>query len=163
MKKKKLKKIKKILFTELNSPRKESVRERVDYTPYDAEISEKTKNLISKLIDHNEGVIISLSQDSFNISTPDISNIKTMPSKNKIYNDDSYLEIVVNRGEGFSIILAYQKRCNYEDKEIFNQMIDMITKRVVEINRENFTYIWDKVIKESGIIRDNNLESLFGE
>jgi hypothetical protein len=46
---------------------------------------------------------------------------------------------------------------------MFNELIDITTKRVMEINRENFSDIWDRVMKDSGIIRDNNLEQLFDE
>ena len=165
MKKKKLKKIAKLIFTEVNSLQKMDapIRERVDYVPYDSEVSEKTKNLILKLIDYNENVNINFSSESFSISTPDITSIKKRASKNTLYNDDNYLDIHVIKDEGFSINLAYQKRTNYEDKDIFIELIDMVTKRVMETNRENFTAIWDKVMKDSGIIRDNNLEQLFDE
>lgn len=168
MKKKKIKKIAKLIFTEvlqkMDAPTKNlSVRERVDYVPYDREVSEKTKNLILKLIDYNENVNINFSSESFGISTPDICSIKKKACKNTIYNDDNYLDIHVVKGEGFSINLAYQKRTNYEDKEMFSELIETISKRVMEINRENFTSIWDRVMKESGIIRDSNLEQLFDE
>jgi hypothetical protein len=165
MKKKKLKKIAKLIFTEVNSLQKMDapIRERIDYVPYDSEVSEKTKNLILKLIDYNENVNINFSSESFSISTPDITSIKKRASKNTLYNDDNYLDIHVIKDEGFSINLAYQKRTNYEDKDIFIELIDMVTKRVMETNRENFTAIWDKVMKDSGIIRDNNLEQLFDE
>ena len=165
MKKKKLKKIAKLIFTEVNSLQKMDapIRERVDYVPYDSEVSEKTKNLILKLIDYNENVNINFSSESFSISTPDITSIKKRASKNTLYNDDNYLDIHVIKDEGFSINLAYQKRTNYLDKNIFSELIDMVTKRVMETNRENFTAIWDKVMKDSGIIRDNNLEQLFDE
>ena len=165
MKKKKLKKIAKLIFTEVNSLQKMDapIRERVDYVPYDSEVSEKTKNLILKLIDYNENVNINFSSESFSISTPDITSIKKRASKNTLYNDDNYLDIHVIKDEGFSINLAYQKRTNYKDKDIFIELIDMVTKRVMETNRENFTAIWDKVMKDSGIIRDNNLEQLFDE
>lgn len=165
MKKKKLKKIAKLIFTEVNSLQKMDapIRERVDYVPYDSEVSEKTKNLILKLIDYNENVNINFSSESFSISTPDITSIKNRASKNTLYNDDNYLDIHVIKDEGFSINLAYQKRTNYEDKEMFIELVDMVTKRVMETNRENFTDIWDKVMKDSGIIRDNNLEQLFDE
>lgn len=165
MKKKKLKKIAKLIFTEVNSLQKMDapIRERVDYVPYDSEVSEKTKNLILKLIDYNENVNINFSSESFSISTPDITSIKKRASKNTLYNDDNYLDIHVIKDEGFSINLAYQKRTNYEDKDIFIELIDMVTKRVMETNKENFTAIWDKVMKDSGIIRDNNLEQLFDE
>ena len=165
MKKKKLKKIAKLIFTEVNSLQKMDapIRERVDYVPYDSEVSEKTKNLILKLIDYNENVNINFSSESFSISTQDITNIKKKIPKNTLYNDDNYLDIHVIKDEGFSINLAYQKRTNYEDKKIFSELINVVTKRVMETNRENFTAIWDKVMKDSGIIRDNNLEQLFDE
>lgn len=165
MKKKKLKKITKLIFTEVNYLQKMDtpIRERVDYVPYDSEVSEKTKNLILKLIDYNENVNINFSSEAFSISTPDITSIKKRASKNTVYNDDNYLDIHVIKDEGFSINLAYQKRTNYEDRNIFSELVDVVTKRVVETNRENFTDIWDKVMKDSGIIRDNNLEQLFDE
>ena len=53
MKKKKLKKLAKIIFHEVNSLQNTPVRERIDYVPYDKEVSQKTKNLILKLIDYN--------------------------------------------------------------------------------------------------------------
>ncbi len=165
MKKKKLKKIAKLIFAEVNNLQKMDtpVCERVDYVPYDSEVSEKTKNLILKLIDYNENVNINFSSESFGISTPDITSIKKKASRNTLYNDDNYLDIHVIKNEGFSINLAYQKRTNYEDKKMFSELIDIVTKRVMETNRENFTSIWDKVMKDSGIIRDNNLEQLFDE
>ena len=69
MKKKKIKKIAKLIFTEVNSLQKEGapIRERVDYVPYDSDVSEKTKNLILKLIDYNDNVSINFSSESFNI------------------------------------------------------------------------------------------------
>ena len=67
------------------------------------------------------------------------------------------------KDEGFSINLSYQKRSNYEDIDMFNELIDIVSKRVMEINKENFTDIWDKVMKESGIIRDNNLDQLLDD
>lgn len=162
MKKKKLKKIAKLIYHKVDSLQKMNtpVRERIDYVPYDKEVSEKTQNLILKLIDYNENVNIHITEESFSISTPDITNIKNKAPKNTIYNDDNYLDIHVIKDEGFSINLAYQKRTNYSDKEMFNQLSNIISKRVIEINKENFKSIIDKVIKESGILRDNNLESL---
>ena len=126
-------------------------------------MSEKTKNLILKLIDYNDNVNINFSSESLSFSTPDITNIKKRASKNTLYNDDNYLDIHVIKDEGFSINLAYQKRSNYEDKEMYSELIDIVSKRVMEINRENFTDIWDKVMKDSGIIRDNNLEQLLDQ
>lgn len=165
MKKKKLKKIAKHIFTEINSLKKldSSLRERVDYVAYDSDVSEKTKKLILKLITYKDSVNINLSEESLSVSTPDITNIKKKSNKNVPYNDSNYLDIQVIKDEGFSINLAYQKRTNYADKNMFNELIFLVSKRFTDINRENFEDIWNKVMKESGIIRDNNLEQLLNE
>ena len=46
---------------------------------------------------------------------------------------------------------------------MYIELIDIVSKRVIEINKENFIHIWDKVMIDSGIIRDNNLEQLLDE
>lgn len=165
MKKRKIKKVAKLIFNQLNALHKidAPVRERVDYVPYDKEVSEKTKNLVLKLIDYNDNVNIHFTDSSFSVSTQDITSIKKRLPKNAVYSDDNYLDIHVVKGEGFSINLGYQKRSSYEDENFFSELIDIVSKRVIEINRENFIQIWDKVMKDSGIIRDNNLEQLFDE
>lgn len=165
MKKKKLKKLAKLIFDEVNLLQKGQtpVRERVDYVPYDKEVSEKTKNLILELMKYGDNVRINISEDSFNISTNDITTIKKPVQPNTLSNEDNYLDIYVCKGEGFSINLAYSKRTHYEDKDMYSQLFEVVSKRVMENNKENFTEIWDRVVKESGIIRDNNLNKLFDE
>lgn len=165
MKKKKLKKIAKIIYSQAMTLKKSesySTREKVDYLPFDEDVSKKTKNLILNLISYNENVNVNFSDDEFVISTYDIKNIKKKQSRNIPINEDNYLEIIVTKS-GFSLNYAYIKRSYYKDKDIFVDLIDVIKERVKEVNRQNFTEIWDKVMKESGIIRDNNLEQLFDE
>jgi len=165
MKKKKLKKIAKLIFGKIDSLKKmdTTIRERVDYVSYDSEVSKKTTDLITKLLEYHDGVNISFNSDSFSISAPDITNIKKVIKKNTLYNEDNYLEIYVVKDEGFSINLSYSKRTNYEDKDMYSQLIDKISERVLQNNRENFSSIWDRVMKDSGIMRDNNLEQLFDD
>lgn len=161
MKKKKLKKIAKYIHEIVSSPKKEMLGEHIEYIPYDLEVSNKTKRLILDLIEYPDAVNLSFSNDSIALSVSDITQIKKMPTKNQLYNDDNYLEIRIEKGKGFTINFSYRKRTNYEDKEIYSELIDLIKKRVTEINRQNFIDIWDKVMKESGIIRESNLDKLF--
>jgi hypothetical protein len=164
MKKKKLKKIAKIIYSHVSTLKRSTshIREKVDYLPFDGDVSKKTKNLILNLISYNENVNINFSDDEFVISAYDITNIKKKQSGNTTLNDDNYLEIVVTK-DGFSLNYAYSKRSHYKDKSIYSDLIDTVKEKVKEVNRQNFTEIWDKVMKESGIIRDNNLEQLFDE
>lgn len=166
MKKKKTKKIQKIaqiIYNEVTMLQKSEVvmREKSEYSLYDREVSEKTKQLILNLICYNEVLRITFTDDEFSISIPDITNIKKRP-KNTIYNDDNYLEITVSK-EGFSFNYAYHKRSYYQDTHMFDELIDTIKQRLIEINRENFTDILSTVLQQSGIIRDSNLEQLFNQ
>lgn len=163
-KKKKFKKIAKLVYDEMmlhqNSPK--LMREKVDYVPFDSEVSDKTKKLILGLVSYNEGVNINFSDDEFIISTQDITNIKKKYSRNAIYSEENYLEIFVSK-EGFTINYAFKKRTNYEDKDMYNELVDIVKEKLKDINRENFTDIWSKVMQESGIMRDSNLEELLEE
>lgn len=164
MKKKKFKKIAKLIHDEVMSQQrlKKPSYEKVDYIDYDSDVSDKTKKLILGLTSYNEGVHIDFSENEFIISTQDITNIKKKRSKNALYNDDNFLEICVTK-EGFTINHAFQKRTHYGDKKMYKELIDIVKERVKEINRENFTDIWTKVMQESGIMRDSNLEDLLNE
>jgi len=164
MKKKKFKKIAKLVYDEmmLHQSAPKLMREKVDYVPFDSEVSGKTKKLILGLVSYNEGVNINFSDDEFIISTQDITNIKKKYSRNAIYSEENYLEICVSK-EGFTINYAFKKRTNYEDKDMYNELIDIVKEKLKDINRENFTDIWSKVMQESGIMRDNNLEELLEE
>ena len=164
MKKKKFKKIAKLVYDEmmLHQSAPKLIREKVDYVPFDSEVSTKTKKLILGLVSYNEGVNINFSDDEFIISTQDITNIKKKYSRNTLYSEENYLEICVSK-EGFTINYAFKKRTNYEDKDMYNELIDIVKEKLKDINRENFTDIWSKVMQESGIMRDSNLEGLLEE
>jgi hypothetical protein len=162
MKKKKVKKIAKKLYKQITNYKGDlrPIKESINYCDYDSEVSEKFKKLILCIIEYKDNININVSTDSFSISIPDISLIKKPTQKGRLYNDDNYLEIVVNKSEGFSINQGYSKRSNYKDIKIFNELHSIVNKRLKEINGENFGEILENILKESGIMRDNNLEEL---
>jgi hypothetical protein len=162
MKKKKVKKIVKKLYKQITNYKRDlrPIKESINYCDYDSEVSEKFKKLILCIIEYKDNININVSTDSFSISIPDISLIKKPIQKGRLYNDDNYLEIVVNKSEGFSINQGYSKRSNYKDIKIFNELHSIVNKRLKEINGENFGEILENILKESGIMRDNNLEEL---
>lgn len=163
MKKKKLKKLSKFIVSEIRNGDKISkpIREHIDYCDYDSSVSERLKSLIINLIQYKQNIHINISDSYFNISTNDIKKLK-LPATKHTYNDEEYLEISVNL-EGFTINKGYNIRSNYKDENIFNELKPIVSERLLEINRENFNEIWESIIKDSGIIRDNNLNQLFDE
>jgi hypothetical protein len=161
MKKKKLKKIAKYIHEIVSAPKAIPVEDKIRYIPFDLEVSNKTKKLVLDLMEYPDGVNVNFSEDTISLASSDITQIKKkIKSSNTVYNDDNYLEIHIEKNKGFTINLSYRKRTNYEDKNIYNDLIDIVRSKVIEINRQNFIDIWDKVMIESGIARDNNLEEL---
>ena len=63
--------------------------------------------------------------------------------------------------EGFEVYLEYRKSSRYKDENIFDELYEIIIGRLQEINKVNFDEIWQIISKESGILRDSNLEELF--
>lgn len=58
---------------------------------------------------------------------------------------------------GFSVVRGYNKRSNYKDTNIFDDLESLIKDRLRVINKENFNDIWNTIMVDSGLIRDNNL------
>jgi hypothetical protein len=162
MKKSKLKKIAKLLHLEVRGYEKSmrQTKEKVDYNDYDPQVSEKVKNLILNIIKYKDNIHISSGDDYFSISSNDATQIKKPRIKGHLTSDEKYIEICVQRGEGFTINYGYSRRTNYSDTNLFNELNPIIKQRLKEINAENFSEIWENLMKESGIMRDNNLEEL---
>jgi len=152
MKEKKLKKIAKLITNHLETPK--LVREQEYRAEYDADVSEKLKKFIINVIQLH----INVDDNRFCISANDIKTIKKSNINNKI-SDDNYLEISVD-DKGFYLNYGYRKRSRYTDETMFNELLPIIKKRNKEINSENFNEIWEEVMIDSGIMRDNNLNEL---
>jgi hypothetical protein len=165
MKKSKLKKLAKLIHQEVRDYEKieRPIREKIDYDDYDPEVSEKVKNLILNVIKFKDNIHIFSSDDYFSISSNDATQIKKPRIKNNLNSDERFLEINVQKGEGFTISYGYSRRTNYVDINLYDQLNPIIKSRLREINSENFSEIWETLMKESGIMRDNNLEQLLHE
>lgn len=160
MKENKLKKIAKLISKQLNTI--EAPLREVEYrAEYDSEVSDKLKKFILNVLQYKENLSINISEKHFAISTNDIKNIKKSNSNHngKLCSDDNYLEIFVDE-KGFYLNYGYRKRSRYTDDEIFNELLPLVKQRNKEINSENFNEIWEEVMIESGIMRDNNLDEL---
>lgn len=129
---------------------------------YDSEVSDKMKKFILNVIKYKENLNISISEEYINIATSDIKKIKKSNSQNigkYSGSDDNYLEISIDE-KGFYLNYGYRKRSRYTDEKIFNELLPLVKQRNKEINSENFNEIWEEVMIESGIMRDNNLDEL---
>ncbi len=165
MKKSKLKKIAKLIHQEVRGYEKSSrpIREKVDYNDYNSEVSEKVKSLILNIIKFKDNIHISSGDDYFSVSSNDATQIKKPRIKGHLHSDDNYLEIGVQKGEGFTINYGYSRRSNYYDINLFDDLNLIIKERLKEINAQNFSEICEGLMKDSGIMRDSNLEDLLND
>jgi hypothetical protein len=178
MKKKKINKIiKKVVLTStpilLDIIKKEREVERDSYSPksserdtgdwleYDIDNSDKFNEMITNLLNYKEGLNIRIYNNSISINTDDIKNVKTTSTNSrKMVSDDNRLEIEIIKSTGFTINQGYIKRTGCKDENMFDTLLPSVKKVMLDINRENFNYIWNEIMIESGIMRDINLQKL---
>ncbi len=129
---------------------------------YDESVSCRLKKLIQDIIKYRENINISYDDSHINIRIDDIKSLKKTninspyPSKT----EDNMLSIDIERNIGFCMNIGYRKNTRYIDEKIYDEIIDVVKKRIREINAENFNDMWEIIVKDSGILRDNNLENL---
>jgi hypothetical protein len=166
MKSKKLKKLSKLFVEELRNydrgsrPMKEEVSNG-DWSEYDTEVSEKFKKMVLNLTNYKNNIHINIDSNRVSISTNDITKVKTTSNKNSVYNDDNYVEMSLHKGLGFSVNYGYKLRSNYKDEKLFDELQPILVQKLKQINADNFNEIWTELMRESGVLRDSNLDEIF--
>ena len=170
MKSKKLKKLAKLFHEEIRNHEREmrpmKVSEEIsngDWSEYDSEVSEKFKKMVLNLANYKNNIHINIDRCRVSISTNDITSVKNTNkrSKNIPYDDDKYVEMSLHKGLGFSINYGYKLRSNYKDEKLFDEIQPILIQRLKEINADNFNEIWTDLMRDSGVLRDSNLEEIF--
>ena len=163
MKRKEINKLAKQIFrqfrleNESNQIKKVAVRENYEFSEYDSEVSNRFKKMITQLIDYSDNLRINIEPEVISISVSDINQLKSKSSSKNLNSDDDYLEVSIIKNIGFSVVRGYNKRSHYKDTNIFDDLESLIKERLKVINKENFSDIWNTIMVDSGLIRDNNL------
>ena len=177
MKKKKINKISKKIFEKLNKlidNQKEpaiyettenfSKNEEKFSCQYNEEVSNKFKNLFNNIIKYPENIRISYTESFINIEIGDIKYIKKAypPSNGNMIKSsgNGNMSIYIHKDKYFSLTLGYNIQTSYTDVNMYNELIDITKDKVSEINANNFNNIWENISKESGILRDFNLDEI---
>ena len=80
----------------------------------------------------------------------------------KLQDDGNYLEISINK-ERFVMAKGYYNRTCYKDTSMYDYFEPILSKKLQEINATIFNTVWDDIMIDSGMIRDNNLLELFND
>lgn len=169
MKSKKLKKLAKLFHEEVRNHERElrplKISEEVsggDWSEYDPEVSEKFKKMVLNLATYKNNININVDSNRVSISVGDITSVKTpiKRSSNVLYSEENYVEMSLYKDLGFSINYGYKLRTNYKDEKLFSELQPILVQKLKEINADNFNEIWTELMRESGILRDNNLDDI---
>lgn len=169
MKSKKLKKLAKLIHEEVRNHesklRPMKMSEEIsngDWSEYDSEVSDKFKKMVLNLANYKNNININIDNNRISISTGDIKSVKTPIKRNSntLYNDDNYVEMSLVKNLGFSVNYGYKLRSNYKDEKLFDELQPILVQKLKEINADNFNEIWSDLMKESGVLRDSNLDDI---
>ena len=163
MKAKNLKKLTKLICEEMN--RNDSLVKSEysgDWSEYNLEISNKFKKMILNLADCGSNVHISIDERRIIINTSDITTVKKVNNKNRLCNDDNYVEMILFKNLGFTINYGYRIKSNYRDENLYDELLPILSQKLKEISETNFNNIWDQLMKDSGFLRDSNLDDILG-
>ena len=177
MKDKKLKKLAGYLSENLNKPRKKklsvstndciepTVDEGYRWCEHDEEVTEKFVKLVHNLLKYPDNIMIDVMPTYISITTDNIKEVKkkvinTNNGQLRKHSEDDSLRLSILKDKGFEINYGYRKMSRYMDPKIYDSLVDVIKERVKEINAENFNDIWETISKESGLLRDSNLEAI---
>ena len=165
MKEKKLKKIVKLVVEEMREMDRpiKSQMYTGDWASYDEEVSDKLKTMLLNLLNYRNNINININDNSLSINTDNLSVVKKSRSSNSgltKVSDDDYFSVEIIKEIGFSINRGYNVRAQYLDSKMYDEILPLATNKLKDINSENFNDIWNDVMKESGLMRDNNIDEL---
>lgn len=165
MKNKEIKKIAKQIYKQIELEREKPAKGEFvigDWSDYDPDVSDKFKKMVLQIIQYKENLRINITDSNISIYINDIKNLKSNYSS-KLSSEEDYLEISIIKDIGYSISKGYRKSSQFRDKDIFNQLESLVKDRLSKINKENFNDIWENIMLESGLVRDNNLLDILKE
>jgi len=185
MKKKDLKKVSKLLFDQLQEQKdklaaaKKAERENnsklcepcteaspFELCEYDVNVSERFKKLVNNIINYPDNLRFDYNANWISISTDSIKDLKKSNSNNsnspRKISDSDHLRIEITK-TGFTLEQGYNKYSRYKDDTMYDYFIEIVKAKVKEVNATNFNNVWDLIAKESGIVRDSNLDDIFTE
>ncbi len=176
MKSKKVKKLAKLLFEEVNSHQEKASRKMnkysevdmpspgydlYDYNDYDEVVSERAKKLIVNLFQHRDKLGFHISEHELYIGCDDLKSVKKPRSTNNLSTYSNYIQIYVYKDRGFTLNYNDVGITKYKDSNMYAELLPQIKQINSDINRNNFEETYQQIMKDSGVIREANLDEVF--
>jgi len=132
---------------------------------YNEEISDKFFKFVISLLKYPDNLNMSLNSEYLEISCSDIANIKKpKPNPNNLNgailrSGSADMRITVSKSL-FTISHGYSNMTMYQDNTMYHRL-EKYAKETMDIKNANcFNEIWNYISKESGLLRDSNLDEI---
>jgi hypothetical protein len=167
MKKKKLKKLAKFIFNEvegMNNRKRTSelmpIKEEISqsYCEYDQEVSDKFFNFICNLMKLKSHLSIEI-YDGYITLYGDLDRVNYSSSPTKYSSNEDTIEVKVDR-TGFRIRRSYGNYLNYFDDQMLEKLKPMLIEKNKVISKDIVLDIIDDTMVKTNLSRENNLDEL---
>jgi hypothetical protein len=167
MKTKKIKKLAKFIFNEVEGmnrkkryesdaiPMKENVSQ--SNCEYDKEVSDKFFNFVCNLMKLKTYLSIDIYDEHISING-DLDRVKYSNSISK-YNSEDIIEIKIDK-TGFRVRRSYGNYLNYLDSEMLEKLKPMLVEKNKIVSKEMIIDIIDDIMVKTNLSRENNLDEL---
>ena len=177
MKKKNIKKIAKKIYEYGDTINRERFRTRTavdapspSEEPYSSvadfnqDVSDRFYKFVTSLLNYPSNIGLSLTNNRIEIYCEDIKDIKKhnpVPSSGaRLKAGGTDLRIYVSK-ETFTISYGYSSSStSYRDIDMYSRLYDDVKNALDRKNIDTFTHIWEYISKESGLLRDSNLDEI---
>ncbi len=132
------------------------------FTEKDIDTKEKSRNLIYRLLNFRDKLSFTSNNNILRIRSSDFMLKKSTKNSalSKSYDtefDDFSIEIIKEVG----FLINYKSnRTAFQDKEIYDDVIEKMKVTFKEINIKNFNNLYTELMKDSGLARESNLDDL---
>jgi hypothetical protein len=140
-----------------------------DYTTKaDSETFNKFEKIVNNLLNYD--VSVNIDGGYLGIYIHDIKSIKTQSliekptsvGKSGKIDEEDRLEISINKNR-FTINIGYNQRSSFLYEGVYDHFYEKFVKYLDNKNNKNFSETYNVLMKESGLLRDENLENLLKE
>ncbi len=170
MKRKKIEKLSDIISEKLKDELYNGTTKAAeDYiTKADSETFNKFEKIINNLLNYD--INVNIDGGYLGIYTDDIKSIKTQSliekptsvGKSGKIDEEDRLEISINKNR-FTINIGYNQRSSFLYEGVYDHFYEKFVKYLDNKNNKNFSETYNVLMKESGLLRDENLENLLKE
>lgn len=175
MKKSKIIKLIQNEYTELSSkdqlksnydiPKEHNLFNDLMFTENNIDIKNRSRNLINRLLQFRDKLSFSSSETTIRIRSNDISykksNSQSKSPSNKYVLESEIDEFSIEIIKDVGFMINYKSnRTAFNDKEIYNDVIDEMKRSFKELNIKNFNNLYTEIMKDTGLARESNLDDL---